>query len=872
MTRENCSLLERKNAAHSDNKLMTLMKHALWVVILAVFFCHLAAAQTGPTISGLLVNGVPSDIGPVNATLTIQGNGFGNSIGFSVATLNGTALAGNGVKPISWSNTSIVAVIPEAASSGPVIVTLLNEPPSNSVSFSIGAVITGLSATSGLAGTGVTIRGQGFGTSGGAVAFNGTAAAYTGWTDASILATVPTGATEGPIVVTVGGQSSNGSVTFTPTPSISALSTNFGVAGTAVTISGNSFGNSQVSGSTVTFNGVVASVGAWTNNSISVTAPSGATTGSVVVSVNGIPSAGVMFTYTPSITSLYPIPVLADGNITIGGNNFGSPLPTDVVTFNGIAATVNSWANTSIGAVVPGGVSAGQVIVSVNGVSSAGFSFSLTSPYNFSLSYAPDGDVLTVNDNVNGNWVYAYDNFNRLACSNLSSNGSCAQPTSGVATYTYAYDQYGNRAQQNGPLTVHLTFSNSQNHMDGYSYDAAGNLSYDGYHNYIYDAENRITQVDPGPSGQPPAYAYAYDGEGQRIQKASAGTLVAQYLHDLAGNTVTELNGSGVWTRSEIYAGGRHLATYGGGASGTTYFVQRDWLGTERARVLPDGDVAETCTSLPFGDGQTCSGVADPTPDHFTGKERDTESGLDNFGKRYHASTMGRFMTPDPIGIMKQKLRDPQQWNMYSYSRNSPLRFMDPTGMYVADCGSGVKNCNKQIQNLDKSLQNALKSKDQNIVKAAQAYGALGDANGVNVSIVKVVDPNHKDVAGVTTEKAGSGGYTVDPATGKVQQATQVNIRAGMSGNQLEETAVHEGVHVEDRANFVNSITTPTTFDRSLNITGRQSERNAYGVENEWLRQGNMPTRNIDDILSHPPYSDNPNIDRPLFPNIPGPE
>ena len=67
----------------------------------------------------------------------------------------------------------------------------------------------------------------------------------------------------------------------------------------------------------------------------------------------------------------------------------------------------------------------------------------------------------------------------------------------------------------------------------------------------------------------------------------------------------------------------------------------------------------------------------------FTGKERDSESGLDNFGKRYHASTMGRFMTPDPIGIMKQKLRDPQQWNMYSYSRNNPLRFMDPTGMYV---------------------------------------------------------------------------------------------------------------------------------------------------------------------------------------------
>ena len=47
----------------------------------------------------------------------------------------------------------------------------------------------------------------------------------------------------------------------------------------------------------------------------------------------------------------------------------------------------------------------------------------------------------------------------------------------------------------------------------------------------------------------------------------------------------------------------------------------------------------------------------------FTGKERDAESGLDNFGKRYHGSSLGRFMTPDPIHVMKQKFTDPQQWN-----------------------------------------------------------------------------------------------------------------------------------------------------------------------------------------------------------------
>jgi RHS repeat-associated protein len=34
----------------------------------------------------------------------------------------------------------------------------------------------------------------------------------------------------------------------------------------------------------------------------------------------------------------------------------------------------------------------------------------------------------------------------------------------------------------------------------------------------------------------------------------------------------------------------------------------------------------------------------------ITGKERDSESGLDNFGARYFTSSMGRFMSPDPLG------------------------------------------------------------------------------------------------------------------------------------------------------------------------------------------------------------------------------
>jgi RHS repeat-associated protein len=78
-----------------------------------------------------------------------------------------------------------------------------------------------------------------------------------------------------------------------------------------------------------------------------------------------------------------------------------------------------------------------------------------------------------------------------------------------------------------------------------------------------------------------------------------------------------------------------------------------------------------------------------------TGKERDTESGLDNFGARYYGSTMGRFMSPDPSGLLAQHPENPQSWNLYVYALNNPLKNIDPTGLdcvYANDAGNGVES------------------------------------------------------------------------------------------------------------------------------------------------------------------------------------
>ena len=67
----------------------------------------------------------------------------------------------------------------------------------------------------------------------------------------------------------------------------------------------------------------------------------------------------------------------------------------------------------------------------------------------------------------------------------------------------------------------------------------------------------------------------------------------------------------------------------------------------------------------------------------FTGKERDSESGLDNFPARYFTSSMGRWMTPD---IMGGHVEDPQTLNRYGgwprHNRGCPthLRSLQMSG------------------------------------------------------------------------------------------------------------------------------------------------------------------------------------------------
>ena len=335
--------------------------------------------------------------------------------------------------------------------------------------------------------------------------------------------------------------------------------------------------------------------------------------------------------------------------------------------------------------------------------------------------------MVAANDSVNGTWTYSYDDFNRLVSSACSANCPDGQNTQG---FGYVYDRYANRWQQNvtagsGPQPQ-ATFNGNNNRIDGDSYDADGNLLYDGVHSYTYDAESRIVAVDGGGTA-----TYVYDAEGRRVQKTTAGGTVS-YVYDIAGEQVAEVNASGGANREEVYAGGRHVATY---TNGTTYFDHADWLGTERMRTMVSGSACETIVSLAFGDGTATTGsCSDASPMHFTGKQHDDESNLDDFDARYYSSQWGRFISADwsavPAPVPYANLANPQTLNLYAIVADNPDTFADLDGhMSLAqskqgptppfDCsfigGPALGTCSYQ--------NGALESNVPDIVWASEAIG-----------------------------------------------------------------------------------------------------------------------------------------------------
>jgi RHS repeat-associated protein len=294
--------------------------------------------------------------------------------------------------------------------------------------------------------------------------------------------------------------------------------------------------------------------------------------------------------------------------------------------------------------------------------------------YNFNLGAGNNGNVVSITNNITParSQTFTYDELNRISTAKT-------QATSGTYAWglSFGYDAWGNHLNETvtqgsaNALSISVDPIHYTNRISGYSYDAAGNMLNDATNNYTYDAENRLTSAA--------GVTYTYDGNGNRVQKSngklywSGGGPLTLDETDAAGNT----NNS---TFNEyVFFSGNRIARRDSSSNVDYYFA--DHLGTARVITNASGTIQDDSDFYPFG-GERSYLSSSGNAYKFTGKERDIESGLDYFGARYYANSLGRFSSPDPKPG-SALLANPQSWNRYTYTHNNPLMYADPDGMDI---------------------------------------------------------------------------------------------------------------------------------------------------------------------------------------------
>jgi hypothetical protein len=229
--------------------------------------------------------------------------------------------------------------------------------------------VTGVSPTSGVRGTPMTITGTSFNTPATtSVTIGGAAATFVIVNDNSITTTVPCAAPTGlgDVIVNNGTASTNTAaddftVSAAAAPTITSFTPAAGPVGTVVTITGTNFcGATQV-----LFNATIAtSYTVVSGTTITATVPVGATTGLIHVTTPVLPAASSATNFGvgagPTITSFSPTSGSPGTSVTITGTNLTG---VTSVKFNGTTAVFTPSTATSVTATVPAGATTGKITV-----------------------------------------------------------------------------------------------------------------------------------------------------------------------------------------------------------------------------------------------------------------------------------------------------------------------------------------------------------------------------------------------------------------------------------------------------------------------------------------------------------------------------
>ena len=215
----------------------------------------------------------------------------------------------------------------------------------------------------------------------------------------------------------------------------------------------------------------------------------------------------------------------------------------------------------------------------------------------------------------------------------------------------------------------------------GLSYDAQGNLENKNGQIYVFDYGNRLRDVINQES-------YRYDGLGRRVttSKVNGGAELWQYSQ--AGQMVfsSDWEGPGYLnqkTHEHVYLAGSLVASidhdWPSNALLAVKYQHTDPLGSPVAVTNHLGVVIERMDYEPWGsiiDKPSHNGIG------YAGHVMDGRTGLTYMQQRYYDSSIGRFLSVDPVA---SNTITGTNFNRYWYADNNPYRFVDPDGRQALD-------------------------------------------------------------------------------------------------------------------------------------------------------------------------------------------
>lgn len=265
---------------------------------------------------------------------------------------------------------------------------------------------------------------------------------------------------------------------------------------------------------------------------------------------------------------------------------------------------------------------------------------------------------------------YIYDDVSALE--GVRYTNRLGSTTVGRTTESFRYDVHGNVVSMPGFSVMQSNFQNQLRKTSRQvNKDPDNHLPEATY--YVYGADgNRIRKVTErqSPSGATPARLYeTLYLQGVEIFRKYLGdgaTLSLQRKTTKVGNDASiHLIESERWG-----AAGNVLETP------LFKYQNPDHLGSATLELDNAGNIVSYEEYSAFGEltyEAPINSLSAPRSYRFSGKEHDPETGLYYFGARYYASSLGRWISPDPSGVDDGP-------NVYCYVYCNPVSFVDPNG------------------------------------------------------------------------------------------------------------------------------------------------------------------------------------------------